>query len=177
MARKSSMAFLAAVVIAALIQSSVAQTQHTVGDNTGWTIPTGDAALYTNWASNQDFSVNDILVFNYNSGAHDVAEVTKENYDSCNTNNPISLNTTAPTRITLTAGEHFYICTISGHCSAGQKLAINVTGSGTTTPPSSTTPSSPSPTTAPPPPDSSARSLSVAGLSATFLSIVVAFLH
>ncbi|OAY47156.1 blue copper protein [Manihot esculenta] len=159
---------------------SATGVNYTVGDSQGWNLLSNAAAFYQNWASGKDFMAGDILVFNYNNGAHDVAEVTKENYESCNTANPISRSFTPPTTITLTAGEHFYVCTIPGHCNAGQKLAVNVSSSGTGTPPSSTTPtnpSSPSPTTAPPPPDSSARSLSVAGLSATFLSIVVAFLY
>ena len=55
------MAFLAAIAIAALIQTSVAQTTHTVGDTTGWAIPTGDPAFYSSWAANQTFNVGEIL--------------------------------------------------------------------------------------------------------------------
>lgn len=124
-------------------------------------------------------------VFNFINGTHDVAELTKENYESCNTATTISHTTNPPVRISLTtAGEHFFTCTVSGHCDAGQKLAINVTGESTATPPSTggapspggtTTPSSPSPTNvASPPENSGAGSLGVAGLSATFLSIALA---
>lgn len=61
MASKSSIASLAAILIAAAIQSSVAQTTHDVGNNSGWTIPNGGAAFYSTWAAGQVFSVNDIL--------------------------------------------------------------------------------------------------------------------
>ncbi|KAI4335698.1 hypothetical protein L6164_014321 [Bauhinia variegata] len=165
---------------------------YTVGDNLGWTIPSNGATAYQTWASGKNFKVGDILVFNFNSNAHDVAEVTKAKYDSCDGNSPLALYNTPPVRVTLNkSGEHYFLCAIPGHCSAGQKLAINVTGSGSTaTPPSSaatppsttttpTTPSSLSPTGAatPPPPDSAAKSLRVAGISATLLSIAAALLY
>ncbi|OMO81116.1 Plastocyanin-like protein [Corchorus capsularis] len=174
---------------------------YTVGDTLGWTVPTGGASVYETWAKNKTFFVGDILVFNYVTGAHDVAEVTRQAYQSCNGSNPLSNFTTGPTRITLrNSGEHFYICAFPGHCSAGQKLAINVTGSSTATPPSSSPsptpspstetppssspttpppfPSSPSPSgeaTPPPPAGNSATTLGVAGFSTTFLSLIVAF--
>ncbi|XWS72947.1 hypothetical protein CRYUN_Cryun02cG0083200 [Craigia yunnanensis] len=160
---------------------------YTVLETLGWTIPSSGSSAYQTWANGKTFMVGDILVFNYVTGTHDVAEVTREAYQPCNTSNLLSNFTTGPTRITLRSpGEHFYICTFPGHCTAGQKLAINVTGSSTATPPSSTTapqspttPSSSPPTgdntATPPTPGNSATSLGVAGLSATFLSFIVAF--
>lgn len=32
-----------------------------VGDTTGWTTPSGNAAFYTSWAAKHNFSVGDIL--------------------------------------------------------------------------------------------------------------------
>ncbi|XP_050214410.1 cucumber peeling cupredoxin-like [Mercurialis annua] len=256
MARTSSMVILAAVFVAALFHSSAAQaTTHVVAGTTGWTIPSGDAALYSNWAAGQTFSVGDILVFNFANNAHDVTKVTKADYDACTSTAPISQATTTPARITINAaGEHYFLCSFPGHCGAGQKLMINVSAAatpapppstpappprsttptpvsaptpaprtpvaaptpaprtpvsaptpaprtpfsapapgpvstpaptGTATPPatstspsSPTTPSTPSPAgTTGPPPDSSAKQLGVAGVSATLLSIVVAFLY
>ncbi|GMY35834.1 cucumber peeling cupredoxin-like [Fagus crenata] len=229
MARRLNMVFLVALAVTALIQSSVAQTTFQVGDALGWTIPPNTAA-YSTWASNKTFTLNDILVFNFTTGQHDVARVSKANYDSCNPANPISIQNNGPATLTLNeTGAHYYICTISSHCSLGQKLAINVTTttspapqpstsptatptpaptvapvpsthapapappttatppSSTTSPPpttatppsSTTTPSAPTPTgvSAPPPPPSSATSLGVTGLCATFLSIVIALLY
>ncbi|KAH1033415.1 hypothetical protein J1N35_045589 [Gossypium stocksii] len=133
-------------------------TTYTVGDNLGWTVPTSGASMYQTWANGKNFMVGDILVFNYVTGTHDVAEVARAAYQPCNTSNLLSNFTTGPTRITLrTAGEHFYICAVPGHCAAGQKLAINVTGSSTATPPPSSSPSpSPSPSTSPSPSPSTA---------------------
>ncbi|KAL4323950.1 hypothetical protein GQ457_11G017720 [Hibiscus cannabinus] len=156
-----------------------------VGDSSGWTVPSNGASFYQTWANGKIFMVGDILVFNYVTGIHDVLEVSRASYQQCISSNPISNFTTPPTRVTLsTAGEHYYICGVPGHCAAGQQLAINVSSSSTATPPSSTTgptppnnPSSPSPAgdnNNDTPPTPGAASLTVAGLSATFVSLIVA---
>ncbi|CAI9782467.1 unnamed protein product [Fraxinus pennsylvanica] len=180
---------------------------YTVGDSLGWLVPPGGPIAYETWARGKAFMVGDILVFNFTNGAHNVAEVRRAGFDSCNGSAATNIITTSPARITLTtAGEHFYICTFPQHCSLGQKLAINVTRansatppsssaptpSSTTTPPPSTTtpppssdnptnpsiPTSPSPFTAPPPPASAAPpSFRVAALPFTLLSIALAFLY
>ncbi|CAI0629275.1 unnamed protein product [Linum tenue] len=129
--RSKTLAF-AAIAIAALLHSSVAQTTHTVGGNTGWTIPQGGDSVYSNWASGNSFSVGDILVFNFAAGAHDVTQVNKADYDSCSASNPMMTSTNTPARITLnTSGEHYFICGVPGHCSAGQKVTVNVLASTT----------------------------------------------
>ncbi|XP_009368873.2 umecyanin [Pyrus x bretschneideri] len=193
------MAFFAAVAAAALLMSlAAAATTYQVGDGLGWSVPSGGAAAYTTWADNKTFTVGDTLVFNYLNGSHDVAVVTKANYDSCNTSSTLALFTNPPTRITLNStGANFFICTFTGHCAGGQKLAINVTsGSTAATPPSSTatppssgapppgssanpppgSPTSPNTPSSPTPEGSAAASLGAAGLSATFLSIALALL-
>uniref|UniRef100_A0A7N0UIF8 Phytocyanin domain-containing protein n=1 Tax=Kalanchoe fedtschenkoi TaxID=63787 RepID=A0A7N0UIF8_KALFE len=162
-----------------------APMSYIVGDSMGWTVPPGGEAAYTTWASDKTFSVGDVLVFNFTTGRHDVAEVTKTEYGSCSSSNPISKQTTGPARITLTApGEHFYICTFNGHCSLGQKLAINVTGAGSPAPTSGALPpstpnlNSPSPAGSTPSenPGNFASSTSVSGLSVAILSIIVAYM-
>lgn len=95
------------------------------------------------------------LVFNFATGAHDVATVTKLNYDDCDDDMPIALVSAGPASINLTtAGMNYFICTIGDHCEGGQKLAVNVSAatSGTTPSPPSATPSPPGATTSPPPP-------------------------
>lgn len=164
---------------------STGSVTYTVGNTTGWTIPSGGAAAYVTWASAKTFKVGDILVFNYQRSAHNVEEVTKEKFDSCSSASPLATYTTPPVRVTLNkTGPHYFICGFPGHCSAGQKLAINVTGKATATPPSSaatppTTPSSPSPAgdgaVSPPPPNSGAASLGLS--SVTLLSIAAAFFY
>ncbi|KAK6941679.1 Phytocyanin domain [Dillenia turbinata] len=92
-------------------------------------------------------------MFNYQTGAHDVATVTKANHDACNPTSPIALSTTGPTNITLTSGSHYFICTFGTHCSSGQKLAVNVSTASTSPSPSpSPSPSTPTPTSPSPAP-------------------------
>ncbi|XP_010247602.1 PREDICTED: umecyanin-like [Nelumbo nucifera] len=173
MARRM-MGLLGCMLVVALFQSAAAQTTHTVGGSTGWTLPSSNS-FYTTWASSQNFAVGDTLEFDF-SGSHDVAQVTKANYDSC-TKTPIgSIISTSPAEILLNAsGDHYFICTISNHCQAGMKLAITVSAASTTT--NGTTNSTTPTATSSPPPPSSASSLSVGGFSAVLLSIVIAFLH
>ncbi|KAF6156685.1 hypothetical protein GIB67_017821 [Kingdonia uniflora] len=151
--------------VAILLQTSLAQTTHVVGGSIGWTVSADSAVVYTNWSSNQTFLVGDTLVFNFVTGTHDVGEVSKAAYDSCNGTTFIgSLITTGPASIVIkTAGVHYYICTFGMHCSYGQHLMINVKS--TATPPTATPPASPPvatppttivapispPTTSPPP--------------------------
>ncbi|RDX58065.1 hypothetical protein CR513_62645, partial [Mucuna pruriens] len=159
---------------------STGPVTYTVGDNSGWTIPNGGASFYTTWASSKTFKVGDILLFKYALNAHNVEEVTKEKYDSCSSNSPLATYTKPPVSVPLNkSGEHYFICGIPGHCSAGQKLAINVTGSSTATTSPPTNPSSPSPATAvaPLPPNSAAASLRLVGVSATLLSLAAAFFY
>ncbi|KAK1417238.1 hypothetical protein QVD17_26363 [Tagetes erecta] len=160
--KSSMMVFMLMMAASMQMQSSMAQTQHVVGDALGWTIPSNGAAAYTTWASQQTFRVGDTLVFNFTTGIHNVAEVTQSAFGPCTTASPISITTNGPASVSLTtAGAHYYICTVGTHCQIGQKLAINVSGPAvapttppaappTTTPPPATSPTTtPSPTPAP----------------------------
>ncbi|OIV98257.1 hypothetical protein TanjilG_14846 [Lupinus angustifolius] len=154
---------------------------YTVGGNLGWVVsPIGESA-YEAWAYNKLFLVGDSLVFYYKNGTQDVAIVTKEAYEKCETNNTLAVYTTSPTRIILnTIGEHFFTSTYKDHCALGQKLAINVTANS-----SGATALSPSealsPTNLGPSgssalvPTSSATSMVFCGYMVTVLSIGLAF--
>ncbi|XP_059645929.1 cucumber peeling cupredoxin-like [Cornus florida] len=153
---KLNMVVLMAIAVAAMLQSSAALTEHVVGQQIGWIVPSG-ANVYSAWAANQTFVVGDVLVFNFINGTHDVARVTKAAYESCNTTNTTTLTTTSPARINLSAaGEYFFLCTFPQHCSLGQKLAINVTAAAASPSPTPTaSPPSPTPTASPPSPTAS----------------------
>ncbi|KAG5612696.1 hypothetical protein H5410_023977 [Solanum commersonii] len=127
---------------------------YTVGDSSGW----GLGVDYTSWASGTTLNVGDSLAFNYPSG-HTVDEVSSSDYASCTTGNSITSDSSGATTIPLkTAGTHYFICSVMGHCGGGMKLAVTVaaaggSGGGSTTPsPDTTTPTSgtTTPTTAHP---------------------------
>lgn len=94
------------------------------------------------------------LVFNFTSGSHDVAEVTRTNFDGCNIRNPIRAVTNGPASITLsTPGMHYFICRFFNHCNSGQKLAVNIRNAASSPSPSpSPQPSAPTPRSAAPTP-------------------------
>ncbi|XP_059286136.1 cucumber peeling cupredoxin-like [Lycium ferocissimum] len=138
-------------VILAVLPGNIVAVDHVVGNSTGWRIPSGGPATYANWASGRTFRVGDTLVFNFATGAHDVAKVTKSAYDSCSSTGPVTLITVGPANITLNStGAEYFICTFGQHCSAGQKLAINVTAASSPTPSPAPSPV-PTPTPSPVP--------------------------
>ncbi|KAJ9166534.1 hypothetical protein P3X46_021274 [Hevea brasiliensis] len=123
-------------VLISMVVPSLA-TVYTVGDSTGWTMGTD----YSTWTSGKTFTVGDSLVFNY-GGGHTVDEVSASDYNTCTVGNAITSDNSGATTIALkTAGTHYYICGVIGHCGSGMKIAVTVkaaSSSGTTT----TTPSS-----------------------------------
>nr|CAB3470015.1 unnamed protein product [Digitaria exilis] len=137
---------LAALLIVSCVSTATA-TKYTVGDSSGWTT-TGD---YATWASGKKFKVGDTLVFTYASGAHTVDEVSAADYASCSSSNALSSDSTGSTTVTLkTAGKHYFICGVAGHCSSGMKLAVDVAAAKAPTPAPAPAPAKvPSPAPAP----------------------------
>lgn len=122
--------------------SAAGATSYTVGDKSGWTI----GVDYTKWAGSKSFKTGDNLVFNYASGQHTVVEVSAADYLACAAANPLGSDSSGATTVPLkSGGKHYFICSISGHCAAGMKLEVTVSGSGSGG--SSSSPSSPTPTT------------------------------
>ncbi|KAJ6912934.1 hypothetical protein NC651_015412 [Populus alba x Populus x berolinensis] len=138
---RSLLVFVALGAASLLLRGSEA-VDYQVGDTTGWTRPSS-TSFYSDWVSGKTFAVGDSLTFTFTTGAHDVATVSKSEYDNCKASSQDNLLTTGPATITLNVtGDKHFLCTIAGHCSAGQKLAItvaegNTTSSGTSPPPPS----------------------------------------
>ncbi|CAJ2666118.1 unnamed protein product [Trifolium pratense] len=85
MSQLKNMSILLLIAFAATILQNIEATDHIVGGSTGWTAtPPGGASFYSDWASNITFKQNDVLVFNFVTGAHTVAEISKANFDNCN---------------------------------------------------------------------------------------------
>lgn len=110
-----------------------------------------------------------LVVFNFVTGQHDVAKVTKAAFDACSTGSTIFTLNNGPASVKLNeSGEQYYICTFGSHCSLGQKVAINVTkeasSSASPAPAPQTKAVSPAPVKAPSPaPSASAPSPSSTG--------------
>uniref|UniRef100_A0A1J3J7F6 Blue copper protein n=1 Tax=Noccaea caerulescens TaxID=107243 RepID=A0A1J3J7F6_NOCCA len=81
---------------------------------------------YSSLATGKPFAVGDTIVFNYGAG-HTVDEVSESDYKSCTLGNAISSDSSGTTSIALkTAGSHYFICGIPGHCDGGMKLSVKV---------------------------------------------------
>ncbi|CAI0476683.1 unnamed protein product [Linum tenue] len=109
--------------LAVLAPTMTSAKQYVVGDGEGWT----KGFDYSAWTAGKQFFVGDSLVFNYSQGRHNVFKVNGTEFKQCLKPLVGSPFTTGKDEIELeTAGRKWYICGVSGHCSAGQKLFINV---------------------------------------------------
>jgi len=123
----SSSAALVVLLVASCAAMAAAATSYTVGDGKGWVI----GVDYSGWTSGKNFAVGDKLVFNYASKVHTVTEVSQSDYSSCSGTNALASDNSGATTVTLnSAGTHYYICNIAGHCAGGMKLAVTVGGGG-----------------------------------------------
>ncbi|CAL5200506.1 unnamed protein product [Lathyrus oleraceus] len=107
--------------MAMLIKLAMATNHIVGGPNGGW----DTSSDLQSWASSKQFSVGDNLVFQYQQN-HDVVEVTKADYDSCQQTNAIQSYNDGATTIPLTSqGKRYFICGTIGHCSQGMKVEID----------------------------------------------------
>ncbi|KAF6990864.1 hypothetical protein CFC21_008013 [Triticum aestivum] len=97
---------------------------HTVGAPHGsWDLQTN----YSQWVSRIRFTTGDELKFQYSAAVHNVVEVSKTGYDSCNGSSPIATFPSGNDVVPLaTVGTRYFICGVSRHCDAGMKVEVNV---------------------------------------------------
>ncbi|KAJ1435760.1 Phytocyanin domain [Sesbania bispinosa] len=99
-------------------------TTYIVGDNSGWDISTN----LDTWVADKKFNIGDVLLFQYSS-ANSVDEVTKENFDTCNTSNVLRSYGNGNTTVPLTkAGDRYFVCGNRLYCLGGMKLHVHVEG-------------------------------------------------
>ncbi|TVU10642.1 hypothetical protein EJB05_44247 [Eragrostis curvula] len=164
MARPISRALAVAAVMAAAVFGMASAATYNVGEPSGsWDLRTN----YGNWAASKRFHPGDQIVFKYSPQAHDVLEVNKAAYDSCNTDNAIATHTTGNDVINLDApGTRYFICGFPSHCTGGMKLQIDVTA-GATSPAPAGAPNANSP---PATPSSAPATAAGFGLAALMLA-------
>ncbi|KAI3421336.1 uncharacterized protein J3R85_012360 [Psidium guajava] len=120
---------LAGCFVAAMLAclGGAAATEYVIGDSRGWTTPP-NITYYDEWAAGKTFMGGDTLKFVWN-GTHNVAIVTKEEYDNCTKvistfSGGAAFSLTLPTDAN---GPYYFISTVGSDCENGLKLAINVT--------------------------------------------------
>ncbi|GMH25549.1 hypothetical protein Nepgr_027392 [Nepenthes gracilis] len=137
------------IISAACFSSSHARRFY-VGNRDGWVLDPSES--YSQWAGRNRFLVNDTLYFKYKKKEDSVLEVSKDDYDHCNTENPIAKFEDGDSEFTLQRSGPFYF--ISGnkdHCQKGQKLIVVVISERHFRPAPATLPPSSSPPAAAPP--------------------------
>lgn len=71
------------------------------------------------------------LVFEYNPTFHNVLQVNRSDFHSCDATSPIATYTTGNDSIVINSpGHYYYICGFVGHCQAGQKVDLRVPKAG-----------------------------------------------
>ncbi|KAJ4964427.1 hypothetical protein NE237_024366 [Protea cynaroides] len=95
-----------------------------VGGDEGWS----ESVDYFAWSENHNFSVGDILLFEYVKEEHNVMEVTEGTYKSCDGNSGlVRTYHSGSDQITLTeTGNYWFICSFPGHCLDGMKCGVQV---------------------------------------------------
>ncbi|KAB2030488.1 hypothetical protein ES319_D05G235500v1 [Gossypium barbadense] len=117
----SSVGMVCLLLVSWMVVPSLAKV-YTVGDTPGWT--TG--VDYSTWTKDKTFKVGDSLVFNYPT-SHTVDEVSSSDYGTCTVGNAITTDNSGATTVALkTAGTHYFICGVVGHCANGMKLSVKV---------------------------------------------------
>ncbi|PWZ46497.1 Chemocyanin [Zea mays] len=114
-----AVALAAAVLLCVLLHAHVAESAvFTVGDRGGWSFST------TSWTNGKRFKAGDVLVFKYDSTAHNVVAVNAAGYKGCSAPRGAKVYTSGNDRVTLARGTNYFICSILGHCQSGMKIAV-----------------------------------------------------
>ncbi|GKU97283.1 hypothetical protein SLEP1_g10450 [Rubroshorea leprosula] len=108
----------------AVMVSEVEATKWTVGGNKFWATNVN----YTIWAQDKHFYNGDWLYFVYDRNQMNVLEVNKTDYESCNSDHPLTNWTGGAGRdvVPLNVTRHYYIVSGKGFCYGGMKLALRV---------------------------------------------------
>ncbi|XP_050379769.1 umecyanin-like [Argentina anserina] len=114
------------LAVAVVLSHGAEAVLYTVGDDLGWAIPPGGAATYAAWAAEHSFVVDDELEFDFLEGEQDLAWVTKEDFDSCYTADPLYVYQEPTTLQFLVSDTYYFTSTLAGHCTKGQKIAIYI---------------------------------------------------
>ncbi|KAG7622378.1 Phytocyanin domain [Arabidopsis suecica] len=99
-----------------------------VGGSVGsWKVPDSPNNTLNHWAENNRFKVGDFIVWKYDMKVDSVLQVTKEDYESCNTANPLKQYNDGNTKVELDkSGPYFFISGAPGNCAKGEKITLVV---------------------------------------------------
>ncbi|CAN7000080.1 hypothetical protein IGI04_019906 [Brassica rapa subsp. trilocularis] len=131
-----------------MIVSEAYAREFAVGGAKGWSVPSG-SQVYSQWAEHSRFQIGDSLLFVYQPNQDSVLQVTRDAYDSCNTDAPTAKFADGKTSFALThSGPYYFISGNKNNCQKNEKLVVIVMAdrNGNTT---TSSPPLPSPAPAP----------------------------
>ncbi|KAL8147686.1 early nodulin-like protein 14 [Apium graveolens] len=95
------------------------------GGKDGWILSPSES--YDAWSKRQRFVIGDIITFKYTQGVDSVLAVNKNDFDTCNINNPITKMDDGNSVFKLDkAGPFYFISGNKSNCDQGQKLNLVV---------------------------------------------------
>nr|GMC85319.1 Blue copper protein [Ipomoea batatas] len=113
------------LICLALLDAAKSET-YTVGDGDEWSSGTN----YVAWSEKHKFMADDVLVFKYVKGQHNVYEVTESTYESCDTSSGVlGKYESGNDQVKLKeARKYWFVCDKDGHCLGGMRFGINLVG-------------------------------------------------
>ncbi|KAJ0264578.1 Phytocyanin domain-containing protein [Hirschfeldia incana] len=109
-----------------MIVNKTCAREFAVGGATGWTVPSG-SQVYSQWAEQSRFQIGDSLLFVYQPNQDSVLQVTRDAYDSCNTDAPTAKFADGKTSFALThSGPYYFISGNKDNCKKNEKLVVIV---------------------------------------------------
>lgn len=110
------------VVVSSKFHGTIA-TDRLVGGSFGWNVPY-NRFFFDLWSINEGvIHVNDVLVFNFTTGVHNVAVVSLSAHDRCDGSGPYQLYTNGPAIVPLNLpGLYCFISTIGSDCQSFMQM-------------------------------------------------------
>ncbi|EOY29527.1 hypothetical protein QUC31_020730 [Theobroma cacao] len=119
---------LSAVLLVSVFLTLTEAGEHLVGGKANaWKIPSSESDSLNKWAGASRFQIGDSLVWSYDPSKDSVLQVSKKDYETCNTSSPIAAHKDGNTKVKLErSGAYYFISGAEGHCQKGQKLIVVV---------------------------------------------------
>ncbi|XP_058103691.1 early nodulin-like protein 13 [Magnolia sinica] len=119
------------IIISVLFTLSEATDFLVGGKINAWEIPSSPSDSLNGWAEENRFQIGDSLVWKFDGAKDSVMQVSRDDYLSCNTSNPIAAHKGGDVTVKLEkSGPFYFINGTKGHCGNGQKLIVAVLSKG-----------------------------------------------
>ncbi|KAL8237772.1 hypothetical protein R6Q59_018853 [Mikania micrantha] len=95
-----------------------------VGGSGDWSLA---STSYNQWAERSRFQIGDSVLFKYEAGQDSVVQVSKDDYNNCNSASPIAKYSDGHSVVKLDqSGPHYFISGLVENCKNNEKIVIVV---------------------------------------------------